>query len=159
MRIASALALCAALLVAAVAAANPQECENLAREIERYEKMADRAEGHPNPAWQERMEAQVEVLEARQEQRCTDADRIASNTECQSLTSRIEHYEQMAQRAEALGNPQWAARAREVADLLAEERSERCPEWSPEAVANRAFMRALKTAGKMALTYFTMGAY
>jgi len=159
MRIASALALCAALLAPAGASASPQECENLAREIERFEQMAARAGGHPNPVWQERMQQQVEILEERQAQRCSEADLVASNTECRSLTNRIEHYEEMAARAEALGNAQWAAEARRIGDLLAEERAERCPEWSPQAVANRAFMRALKTAGEIALTYFTMGAY
>ena len=159
MRIASALVLCAALWLPAAALASPQECENLAREIERFEEMAERAGGHPNPVWQQRMEQQVEILEERQAQRCSDADLVASNTECRSLTRRIEHYEEMAERAEALGNPQWAAEARQLAELLAEERAERCPEWSPQAVANRAFMRALKTAGQLALTYFTMGAY
>jgi hypothetical protein len=159
MRIAPAFALCAVLLAPAVAPASPQECENLAREIERFEDMAERAGDHGNPQWEARMNDQVDVLEERQAQRCSEADLIASSNECQDLTARINHYEEMATRAESLGNPRWAAQAREIADLLAEERSERCPEWSPQAQANRAFLRMLKTAGQMALTYFTMGVY
>lgn len=159
MRIAPAFALCAALLVPAVAPANPQECEHLAREIERFEDMAERAGDQGNALWGARMEEQVELLEERQEERCSEADLVASSNECQDLTTRVEHYEEMAARAEALGNPRWAAEARRIGKLLADERAEHCPEWSPQAVANRAMMRMLKTAGELALTYFSMGAF
>jgi hypothetical protein len=159
MRIAPAFAVCAALLAPTLASANPKECENLGREIQRYQTLAERASDGGNPRWEEHMKDQVGVLEARQAQRCSAADVIATTNQCRDFTARIDHYEAMAARAEDLGNPQWAAQARYIAEQLDDERSERCPEWSPQAKANRAFMKMLKTAGQMALTYFTMGAY
>ncbi len=159
MRIAPAFALGAALLAPALALANPQECEHLGREIERFEEMAERAGDQGNPLWGARMQEHVEVLEERQAERCSEADLVASSNECRDLTTRIEHYEEMAARAEALGNPRWAAEARRIGELLADERAEHCPEWSPQAQANRAMMRMLKTAGELALTYFSMGAF
>jgi hypothetical protein len=157
MRIAPALALCAALLSPGMAGGGPRECENLSRDIERYEDMADRAGAQGNPEWEARMRQQAQFLEGRQEERCSDGEMIASTTECLDMTRRIERYEELAERAAELGNPMWEQQAREHIEALKKERSERCPEWSPAAVANRAIMRMLKTAGELALTYFTMG--
>jgi hypothetical protein len=157
MRTAPLLAFCALLLAPGPAAAGVRQCEKLGRDIERYETMADRAAGMENPAWEKRMRDQADVLETRQEERCSDAEMVLSTTECQDLTRQIEHYEEMAARAAELGNTGWEEAVRQHIELLKEERSERCPEWSPAAVANRAIMRMLKTAGELALTYFTMG--
>ena len=80
-------------------------------------------------------------------------------SECEGFTRNIAHYEQMAERAEQLDNPMWEKKTRQHIALLEKERAARCPEWSPEAQANRAMMQLLKLAGKAALTYFTFGAF
>ena len=103
------------------------------------------------------MQEQVEYLEGKQEERCSDAEMVLSTVECQDMTQQIQKYEEMAARAAAQGNSQWEEAVNRHLELLKKERSERCPEWSPAAVTNRAIMRMLKTAGELALTYFTMG--
>jgi hypothetical protein len=150
-------ALCGVLLAPGPASAGIRECERLGRNIERYESMADRAGGLGNPMWEERMRSQAEALEGRREERCTEAEMVLSTTECQDMTRQIEHYEEMAARAAELGNTAWDEATRQHIEQVKEERSERCPEWSQAAVTNRAIMRMLKTAGELALTYFTMG--
>ncbi len=158
MRIALGLVM-ALLLAPGIAGAGPRECDNLGRDIERFDSMADRASALGNPQWEDGMREHADLLEERRQERCSEADLVASTTECRDLTRRIEHYEELAARAEALGNPLWGETAREHIELLKEERQERCPEWSQAAQTNRAIMRMLKTAGSLALTYFTMGAF
>jgi hypothetical protein len=81
--------------------------------------------------------------------------------ECARLRKQIDHFEGMAERAEAQGNAMWTERTEAHVSLLRERQKDRCPGDVPDESAKEAFlafMSLLKTAGKAALTYFTFGA-
>jgi hypothetical protein len=85
-----------------------------------------------------------------------------SPAECARLDKQIHHYEDMVDRAKALGNAMWVDRMQQHVDLLKQHQEVRCPrdaEDAPAKAAAIAFMRLLKAAGQAALTYFTFGAY
>jgi len=86
---------------------------------------------------------------------------LAHPAECARLRKQIDHFEGMADRAEAKGNAMWTERTEQHVSLLRERQQERCPNDVPDDSAKQAFlafMSLLKVAGKAALTYFTFGA-
>jgi len=85
-----------------------------------------------------------------------------SPAECARLDKQIHHFEDMGERAEALGNSMWVERMEQHVELLKKKQEVRCPRDAEDASAKAAliaFMRLLKVAGQAALTYFTFGAY
>jgi hypothetical protein len=152
------LALCAALFAPAAARADSAECRNLLRNVERFEGMAERAEDAGQDAYADHLREQVEIFKARREGRCDPLLDVASTVECDNFTRNIDHFEEMAQRAQDLGNPMWAEHTEAQVEALKTEREARCPEWSKEAQAQRAFMQLVRLAGRAAIQYFTFGA-
>ena len=83
----------------------------------------------------------------------------ASPSECHWLRGQIDHYQDMADRAQELDSALWSQRIGEHLELLKDTQRERCPQDVPsDDTAARAFMQLLRVAGEVALTYFTFGA-
>ena len=85
-----------------------------------------------------------------------------SPAECARLAKQIQHFEDMADRAEALGNEMWIETMQQHVELLKQRQEERCPRDADSASAKAAFIafaRLLKVAGSAALTYLTFGAF
>jgi len=81
--------------------------------------------------------------------------------ECARLRKQIDHFQGMADRAEAQGNAMWTQRTQQHVSRLREIQQNRCPGDVPDDSAKQAFlafMSLLKVAGQAALTYFTFGA-
>jgi len=81
--------------------------------------------------------------------------------ECARLNRQIDHFEGMADRAEAQGNAMWTERTEQQVSLLRERQEQRCPGDVPDDSAKQAFlafMSLLKVAGQAAMSYFTFGA-
>ena len=83
----------------------------------------------------------------------------ATEIECRRLTSQIEHFSNMVERADQLDNAIWVERARDHLDQLVARRAEECPGYSAGAQAMQAFAQLMRIAGRAALTYFTFGAF
>jgi hypothetical protein len=86
---------------------------------------------------------------------------LAHPAECARLRKQIDHFEGMADRAEAQGSEMWTERTEQHVSLLRERQKERCPGDVPDDSAKEAFfafMSMLKLAGQAALSYFTFGA-
>ncbi len=83
----------------------------------------------------------------------------ATEIECRRLTSQIEHFSNMVERAHQLDNAIWAARTRDHVDQLVARRADECPGYSASAQAMQAFAQLLRVASRAALTYFTFGAF
>jgi hypothetical protein len=91
-----------------------------------------------------------------------ELSRSGSPAECARLNRQIDHFEAMADRAEALENELWTERMEQHVELLRDKQKERCPddvETNAAREAWLAFASLLKMAGKAALTYFTFGAF
>jgi hypothetical protein len=91
-----------------------------------------------------------------------ELNRSGSPAECARLNRQIDHFEAMAERAEKLENELWTERMQQHVDLLRDKQKERCPDDADSNAAREAwlaFVSVLKTAGKVALTYFTFGAF
>ena len=85
---------------------------------------------------------------------------LASPQECGRLTRQIEHYEDMADRAEALGNPMWEDGMRAHIDRLNARRSATCRDYDDSAEkAMQLFNALVKIAASAAVTYFTFGTF
>ena len=85
-----------------------------------------------------------------------------SPAECARLNKQIHHFEDMAERADNLGNAMWTERMEQQVELLKDRQEVRCPRDHEDASAKEAliaFMRLLKVAGQAALSYFTFGAF
>ncbi len=83
----------------------------------------------------------------------------ATEIECRRLTSQIEHFSNMVERAHQLDNAIWAARTQDHVDQLVARRANECPGYSAGAQAMQAFAQFVRVAGRAALTYFTLGAF
>jgi hypothetical protein len=83
----------------------------------------------------------------------------AGPAECARLRRKIDHFQGMAERAEALDNELWSERMGQQVSLLRARQLERCPNDVPKDDSTaKAFMQLLRVAGQAALTYFTFGA-
>jgi hypothetical protein len=79
-------------------------------------------------------------------------------SECRYLNTQIAFFEARASKAGALDNDLWEDRMQEQIAGLKEQRSKRCPGYSPSEEAMRAFTDLMKIGAKGAATFFTMGA-
>jgi len=61
--------------------AHPAECARLARQIDHFEMMVERAEALENELWTERMEDHLELLKGMQAARCPDDVPVDSGAE------------------------------------------------------------------------------
>ncbi len=85
----------------------------------------------------------------------------ADPSDCGRLMHRINHFEGMVDRAEALGNDEWAEKTQLHVELLETRLADRCPAYSArdeqqEAAAQLA--KLLRVAASAAAKFFTLGA-
>lgn len=83
----------------------------------------------------------------------------AGPAECARLRRQIDHFQGMADRANALESELWSERLGGHLALLRGRQLDRCPQDVPRDDSTaKAFMQLLRVAGQAALTYFTFGA-
>jgi hypothetical protein len=83
-----------------------------------------------------------------------------SPAECARLQKQIHYFEDMVDRAKAVGDPTWVSTMQQHVDVLKQQQEVRCPRDAEDASAKAAllaFLRLLKAAGSAALSYFTFG--
>ena len=86
----------------------------------------------------------------------------ADPSDCGRLMHRINHFEGMVARAEALGRDDWADKTQSHVDLLETRLADRCPAYSArdeQQEAARQMALLLKIAANAAVKFFTLGAY
>ena len=86
----------------------------------------------------------------------------ADPSDCGRLMHRINHFEGMIDRAEALDRDDWAEKTQRHVDLLETQLANRCPAYSArdeQQEAARQMALLLKMAAKAAAKFFTMGMY
>ncbi len=86
----------------------------------------------------------------------------ADPSDCGRLMHRINHFEGMIDRAEALGRGDWADKTQRHVDLLETQLADRCPAYSArdeQQEAARQMAILLKMAATAAAKFFTMGMY
>ncbi len=86
----------------------------------------------------------------------------ADPSDCGRLMHRINHFEGMVDRAEALGSVDWAEKTQRHVDLLETRLADRCPAYSArdeQQEAARQMALLLKIAANAAVKFFTLGAY
>ena len=86
----------------------------------------------------------------------------ADPSDCGRLMHRINHFEGMVARAEALNRDDWADKTQRHVDLLETQLAERCPAYSArdeQQEAARQMALLLKMAATAAAKFFTMGMY
>jgi hypothetical protein len=86
----------------------------------------------------------------------------ADPSDCGRLMHRINHFEGMIGRAEALGRGDWADKTQRHVDILETQLADRCPAYSArdeQQEAARQMALLLKMAAKAAAKFFTMGMY
>ncbi|MFV1977885.1 MAG: hypothetical protein ACC649_00900 [Myxococcota bacterium] len=86
----------------------------------------------------------------------------ADPSDCGRLMHRINHFEGMVGRAEAVGRDDWADKTQRHVDLLETQLAERCPAYSArdeQQEAARQMALLLKMAATAAAKFFTMGMY
>lgn len=85
----------------------------------------------------------------------------ADPPDCARLLRQINHYEAMVDRAEQLGNDDWADKTQAHVDLLEDRLAGRCPNYTDrderQEIA-RQTLRFMKAAADAAVTFFTLGA-
>ena len=87
------------------------------------------------------------------------ANAAAGPAECARLRRQIDHFQRMADRAEALKSDLWTDRLGNHLGMLRGRQLNRCPQDVPRDDSTaKAFMQLLRVAGEAALTYFTFGA-
>jgi len=87
---------------------------------------------------------------------------LADPSDCGRMLHRIDHFEGMVDRAEALGRDDWAEKTQRHVDLLEAQLAERCPSYSArdeQQEAARQFALLMKAAATAAVKFFTLGAY
>ncbi len=84
---------------------------------------------------------------------------LAGPMECQAMTRSIGHFEGQLAKAQELDNEMWAEKTAEHLEILRNKRAATCPQWSPNAQAQRAAIELMRLAAKAAAKYFTMGAF
>ena len=86
-----------------------------------------------------------------------------SPAECARLMRQIHHYEGMSDRAADRDSEMWEARMNTQVELLKSQLLARWPDWANDdqaaREAARQFAEFLKLAGRVALAFFTMGAF
>jgi hypothetical protein len=86
----------------------------------------------------------------------------ADPSDCGRLMHRINHFEGMVGRAEAVGRDDWADKTQRHVELLETQLAERCPAYSArdeQQEAARQMALLLKMAATAAAKFFTMGMY
>jgi hypothetical protein len=86
----------------------------------------------------------------------------ADPSDCGRLMHRINHFEGMAARADALGRGDWADKTERHVELLETQLADRCPAYSArdeQQEAARQLALLLKVAATAAAKFFTMGMY
>jgi hypothetical protein len=86
----------------------------------------------------------------------------ADPSDCGRLMYRINHFEEMAGRAHALGRDDWSEKTMRHVELLEVQLADRCPAFSArdeEQEAARQMAILLKVAATAAVKFFTLGAY
>lgn len=86
----------------------------------------------------------------------------ADPSDCGRLMHRIDHFEGMIDRAEAVGRDDWAEKTQLHVDLLETQLADRCPSFSArdeQQEAARQFALLMKVAATAAVKFFTLGAY
>ena len=86
----------------------------------------------------------------------------ADPSDCGRLMHRINHFEGMVDRAEALDRDDWADKTQRHVDLLETQLADRCPAYSArdeQQEAARQMALLLKMAATAAAKFFTMGMY
>ncbi len=86
----------------------------------------------------------------------------ADPSDCGRLMHRINHFEGMIDRAEAVNRDDWADKTQRHVDLLETQLAERCPAYSArdeQQEAARQMALLLKMAATAAAKFFTMGMY
>jgi hypothetical protein len=75
----------------------------------------------------------------------------------------VHHYEEMSDRAAARDNAMWEDRMGTQVELLKSQLLARCPDWVNDdraaREAARQFAQFLRIAARVALAFFTMGAF
>ena len=83
----------------------------------------------------------------------------AGELECRRLTQQIEHFSAMVDRAHEYENAMWAERTQDHLNNLVARRAAGCPGYGASEQAMQAFADLMRIAGRLALTYFTFGAF
>ena len=86
----------------------------------------------------------------------------ADPSDCGRLMHRINHFEGMIDRAEALDRDDWADKTQRHVDLLETQLADRCPAYSArdeQQEAARQMALLLKMAATATAKFFTMGMY
>ena len=86
----------------------------------------------------------------------------ADPSDCGRLMHRINHFEGMVDRAEALDRDDWAEKTQRHVELLETQLANRCPAYSArdeQQEAARQLALLLKVAATAAAKFFTLGAY
>jgi len=86
----------------------------------------------------------------------------ADPSDCGRLMHRINHFEGMVDRAEALDRDDWAEKTQRHVDLLETQLANRCPAYSArdeQQEAARQLALLMKVAATAAVKFFTLGAY
>jgi hypothetical protein len=78
---------------------------------------------------------------------------------CARYAREIIHYQQMAGRAEQLGNDEWQANLEAHVEQLRERAEPQCPEIKMSDSSWETLMKFLRLAGSVAVSYFTFGAF
>jgi hypothetical protein len=83
-------------------------------------------------------------------------------SDCARMIREFQHYNEMLERAKASGNEVYINGMERHVTLIEGRLDARCPEYTADKrairEAARQFAKLLKTAGKAAVTFFTMGA-
>ncbi len=86
-----------------------------------------------------------------------------SPAECARLMRQIHHYQDMSDRAVERDSEMWEGRMDTQVELLESRLLTRCPDWATDneaaREAARQFAEFLKIAARVALAFFTMGAF
>jgi hypothetical protein len=78
---------------------------------------------------------------------------------CMRIAHQLVHYDTMRQRAAELENELWVERFETHISDLEDHFAEKCPEQAAEQQSMQQLAALLKTAGRAALSFFTLGAY
>ena len=78
---------------------------------------------------------------------------------CMRIAHQLVHYDAMKARAAELENEMWVERFEAHIESLEDHFAAKCPEQAAEQKSIQQLAALLKTAGRVALSFFTLGAY
>jgi hypothetical protein len=78
---------------------------------------------------------------------------------CAQIANQLVHYDSLKARAASEGNAVWVARFKGKIAELEQEFELSCPEQAAQEKTLQQLAEILKTAGRAALSFFSMGAY